>query len=58
MFSLIIEQFYIVQFYSVQFYRVYQKKVDKSEIALCFARRLNIRYFFIKRDCFGTYNLE
>ena len=39
-------------------YRVYQKKVDKSEIALCFAKRLNIRWFFIKRDCFGTYNLE
>ena len=39
-------------------YRVYQKKVDKSEIALCFAKRLNIRCFFIKRDCFGTYNLE
>ena len=39
-------------------YRVYQKKVDKSELALCFAKRLNIRCFFIKRDCFGTYNLE
>ena len=39
-------------------YRVYQKKVDKSEIALCFAKRLNIRCFFIKIDCFGTYNLE
>ena len=37
---------------------VYQKKVDKSEIALCFAKRLNIRCFFIKRDCFGNYNLE
>ena len=39
-------------------YRVYKKKVDKSEIALCFAKRLNIRCFFIKIDCFGTYNLE
>ena len=39
-------------------YRVYQKKVDKSEIALCSAKRLNIRCFFIKIDCFGTYNLE
>ena len=34
------------------------KKVDKSEIALCFAKRLNIPWFFIKIDCFGTYNLE
>ena len=41
-----------------QVYRVYKKKVDKSEMAVCFAKRLNIRCFFIKRDCFGTYNLE
>ena len=34
------------------------KKVDKSEIALSFAKRLNVRCFFIKIDCFGTYNLE
>ena len=44
--------------YRGSLYRVYKKKVDKSEIALCFAKRLNIRCFFIKRDCFGTYNLE
>ena len=42
----------------IYIYRVYKKKVDKSEIAFCFATRLNIRCFFIKRDCFGTYNLE
>ena len=29
-------------------YRVYKKKVDKSEIALCFAKRLNIRCFLLK----------
>ena len=40
------------------FYRVHKKKVDKSEIAFGFAKRLNIRCFFIKRDCFDTYNLE
>ena len=34
------------------------KKVDKSEIAFCFAKRLNVRCFFIKIDGFGTYNLE
>ena len=33
-------------------------KKDKSEIALCFAKPLNLRCFFIKIDCFGTYNLE
>ena len=35
-----------------------KKKVDKSVIALCFAKRLNVRCFFIKIDCFGTFNLE
>ena len=34
------------------------KKIDKSEIALCFAKRLNVQCFFIKIDCFGTYNLK
>ena len=39
-------------------YRVYKKKVDKSEIALCFAKRLNVRCFCIKIDCFGTYRIN
>ena len=34
------------------------KKVDKSEIAVCFAKRLNVQCFCIKIDWFGTYNLE
>ena len=52
----IIYIYYIYYIYIL--YRVYQKKVDKSEIALCFAKRLNVRCFFIKIDGFGTYNLE
>ena len=40
-------------------YRVYQKKVDKSEIALYFVKSFNVRTFLlIKVDCFGTYNVE
>ena len=34
------------------------KKVDKSEIALCFVKSLNIQCFFIEIDCFGTYKLQ
>ena len=49
---------YILRYLYIYVYRVYKKKVDKSEIALCFTKRLNIRCFFIKIDCFGTYNLE
>ena len=34
------------------------KNVDKSEVAVCFAKRLNVRCFVFKIDCFGSYNLE
>ena len=38
-------------------YRLH-KKVDKSVITLCFAKRLDVRWFFIKIDCLSTYNPE
>ena len=34
--------------FHLAFYRVYKKKVGKSEIALSFAKRLNVRCFVLK----------
>ena len=34
------------------------KELNRSEIALDFVKRLNVRSFFIKIDSLGTYNVE